>query len=99
MVSTQLVAPNRCGAALAAAIPDGGNVIAELDGRVAVVTGAGSVGKQIAETCVIPRLGETADIANAVAFLASDRASYISGQTLSVDGGLLIHLPPTPGSR
>jgi NAD(P)-dependent dehydrogenase (short-subunit alcohol dehydrogenase family) len=55
--------------------------------------------KQIAATCVIPRLGETADIANAVAFLASDRSSYISGQTLSVDGGLLMHLPATPGTR
>ncbi|HWI47734.1 MAG TPA: SDR family oxidoreductase, partial [Rummeliibacillus sp.] len=28
------------------------------------------------------------DIANAVAFLASDEADYITGQTLSVNGGL-----------
>ena len=34
------------------------------------------------------RLGEPADVAAAVAFLASDRASYITGQTLSVSGGL-----------
>ena len=32
--------------------------------------------------------GEPADIANAVAFLASAEARYITGQTLSVDGGL-----------
>ena len=32
------------------------------------------------------RLGTPQDIANAVAFLASDRASYISGQILGVDG-------------
>ena len=32
------------------------------------------------------RLGTLQDIANAVAFLASDRASYISGQILGVDG-------------
>lgn len=32
------------------------------------------------------RLGEPADIAKAVAFLASDNASYISGQILGVDG-------------
>lgn len=32
------------------------------------------------------RLGAPDDVANAVAFLASDRASYISGQILGVDG-------------
>ena len=34
------------------------------------------------------RLAQPKDIANAVAFLASDEASYITGQTLSVNGGL-----------
>jgi 2-hydroxycyclohexanecarboxyl-CoA dehydrogenase len=34
------------------------------------------------------RLGEPEDVAAAVAFLASDRAGYITGQTLSVSGGL-----------
>ncbi|MEW6034013.1 MAG: glucose 1-dehydrogenase [Chloroflexota bacterium] len=33
------------------------------------------------------RLGTPEDVANAVAFLASNRASYITGQTLSVSGG------------
>ena len=32
------------------------------------------------------RLGTPQDVADAVAFLASDRASYISGQILGVDG-------------
>lgn len=32
--------------------------------------------------------GETEDVANAVAFLASDEAKYITGQVLSVDGGM-----------
>jgi 2-hydroxycyclohexanecarboxyl-CoA dehydrogenase len=34
------------------------------------------------------RLGEPTDVAAAVAFLASERAGYITGQTLSVSGGL-----------
>ena len=34
------------------------------------------------------RLGQPSDVANAVAFLASVEASYITGQTLSVSGGL-----------
>jgi 2-hydroxycyclohexanecarboxyl-CoA dehydrogenase len=34
------------------------------------------------------RLGEPEDIAAAVAFLASERAGYVTGQTLSVSGGL-----------
>jgi 3-oxoacyl-[acyl-carrier protein] reductase len=34
------------------------------------------------------RIGAPADIANVIAFLASDDAAYITGQTISVDGGL-----------
>lgn len=34
------------------------------------------------------KLGEAADIANAVLYLASDEASYVTGQTLHVNGGM-----------
>lgn len=36
----------------------------------------------------LARLGEAADIANAVAFLASPEAAYITGETLNVNGGM-----------
>jgi 3-oxoacyl-[acyl-carrier protein] reductase len=38
----------------------------------------------------LERLGSPADIASAVAFLASDHASYITGQVLVVDGGMVM---------
>ncbi|MGH8765533.1 MAG: SDR family oxidoreductase, partial [Burkholderiales bacterium] len=39
----------------------------------------------------IGRLGKPEDIAGAVLFLASDDADFITGQTLSVSGGLTMH--------
>ena len=36
----------------------------------------------------LKRMGQTKDIAETVAFLASDKAAYITGQTISVDGGM-----------
>ena len=37
----------------------------------------------------VARFGSPEDVANLVAFLASDRASYISAQVISLDGGLI----------
>ena len=38
----------------------------------------------------VGRMGTPEDVANAVAFLVSDQAAYITGQVLSVDGGLVM---------
>ena len=37
----------------------------------------------------LKRLGMPKDIADAVEFLVSDKATYITGQTLVIDGGLV----------
>lgn len=39
----------------------------------------------------VGRIGSPDDIANAVIFLASDEAGYITGQTITVDGGRIIN--------
>jgi NAD(P)-dependent dehydrogenase (short-subunit alcohol dehydrogenase family) len=39
----------------------------------------------------LSRLGEATDVANACLFLASELASYVTGATIDVNGGMLIH--------
>ncbi|WP_449400056.1 3-oxoacyl-[acyl-carrier-protein] reductase [Chryseobacterium wanjuense] len=41
------------------------------------------------EAIPMKKLGQTKDIANACVFLGSEMSSYVTGQTLNVDGGLL----------
>jgi NAD(P)-dependent dehydrogenase (short-subunit alcohol dehydrogenase family) len=48
--------------------------------------------KRRGQTVPLGRVGYPEDIAGAVAFLASDDASYITGQVLYVDGGMLAQL-------
>jgi NAD(P)-dependent dehydrogenase (short-subunit alcohol dehydrogenase family) len=49
---------------------------------------ADAIVKSIAERSPLGRIGQASEIAKAVAFLASDAASYINGVELFVDGGL-----------
>ena len=44
--------------------------------------------KQVAGHITVGRLGVPDDIAAAVAYLSSDGAGYVTGQVLTVDGGL-----------
>jgi gluconate 5-dehydrogenase len=46
--------------------------------------------RSIQETNVIPRIGEQGELKGAAVFLASDASSYITGQTIVVDGGMTI---------
>jgi NAD(P)-dependent dehydrogenase (short-subunit alcohol dehydrogenase family) len=66
-------------------------------GFIVTEASGGSAYGEIRETMLrhhlTPRLGEPADVAAAVAFLASDESAFITGQTICVDGGLLAHAP------
>lgn len=46
--------------------------------------------EKIKESIPLGKLGDPEDIANIVLFLASDKANYITGQVISVDGGMSI---------
>jgi NAD(P)-dependent dehydrogenase (short-subunit alcohol dehydrogenase family) len=46
-----------------------------------------AIAEGLKKSAVLNRLGEPNEIAEAVVFLSSDRASFITGQLLSVDGG------------
>lgn len=46
--------------------------------------------KQVSDRIAMKKLGSTKDVAETVAFLASDKAAYITGQVICVDGGMSI---------
>ena len=49
-----------------------------------------SVKEKMLQDIPLGRMGEPEDVANAVLFLASDQASYITGQVVNVDGGMVM---------
>jgi 3-oxoacyl-[acyl-carrier protein] reductase len=50
--------------------------------------GEDEVRRQMAESIPVGRLGTAEDFGGLCAFLASDRAAYITGQNICIDGGL-----------
>ncbi len=48
------------------------------------------VKEEIAKSIPLKRMGKAEDVANVVKFLASDDSSYITGQVINIDGGMLM---------
>jgi NAD(P)-dependent dehydrogenase (short-subunit alcohol dehydrogenase family) len=46
-----------------------------------------------AQSFLMGRFGDPEDVAHMVVLLLSDKSSYVTGQTLFVDGGSLAHQP------
>jgi 2-hydroxycyclohexanecarboxyl-CoA dehydrogenase len=59
-----------------------------LEQMLAAGDDTGRLGESLRRAAPMRRLAVPGDIAGAVAFLVSDRAAFITGQTLSVSGGL-----------
>jgi len=48
------------------------------------------VKEEIAKNIPLRRMGTPEDVANVVKFLAGEQSSYITGQVINVDGGMLM---------
>ena len=64
---------------------DLGMIVTDMSSRVRK-----RAGDRILERIPANRYGDTIDIANLIVFLASGNADYITGQAISVDGGMSI---------
>jgi 3-oxoacyl-[acyl-carrier protein] reductase len=83
------------GAAIAQALADSGATVHGVDKDVADLTSPDAVREFFAATgqqalvqgIAMRRLGTPADIANGVRFFVAERSSWVTGQTISIDGG------------
>jgi len=70
---------------------------AVIPGAVLTDRGRKTMGREMFELFAtetpLPRLAEPEDLANAIVFFASEMSSMITGQTLTVDGGMMTKLP------
>ena len=55
------------------------------------LTGNDAIVKMITERTALGRVGQPAELAGVMVFLASDESTYVTGQTLFVDGGYTIY--------
>jgi NAD(P)-dependent dehydrogenase (short-subunit alcohol dehydrogenase family) len=72
--------------------PSGIRVNAVFPGPIATPMLDATTQTRLAETAMFGRLGQPREIADAVAFLVSDEASFITGSELVVDGGQCLQI-------
>jgi len=72
--------------------PSGIRVNAVFPGPIATAMLDAATQTRLAETAMFRRLGQPREIADAVAFLVSDEASFITGSELVVDGGQCLQI-------
>ena len=58
------------------------------------LSGTPGLAKELASRTALRRLGEPDDVAGVVVFLASDAARYVTGETITVDGGMVQTIAP-----
>ena len=73
---------------LAIAVAIAGTAALQSAGLIDTAMSAGFPEERIRELVPLQRAGTAAEVAELVAFLASERAAYITGQTIPINGGM-----------